>query len=54
MIKVTWLPNYYLIGDLYTAGIFPRSFLLGRHAILSPSWKRTVDLMFPKQWTLVL
>ena len=49
MIKVTCLPNYYLFGDLHTAGIIPSTLLLGRHVIPSPSWKRTVDLMFPKQ-----
>ena len=51
MIKVTCLPNYYLFGDLHTAGIIPSTFLLGRHVIPSPSWKRAVDLMFPKQQT---
>ena len=49
MIKVAFLPNYYLFGDLHTAGIFPSTLLLGRHAMPSPSWKRAVDLMFPKQ-----
>ena len=48
MIKVTCLPNYYLFGDLHTADIIPSTFLLWRHVTPS-SWKRTGDLMFPKQ-----